>query len=229
MHRRIAASLLAFAAAISLQAGSSDSVFKGTGTLEKVVKEVSARQKAMQTLQADFRQEKELALLSKPEISTGSFVFSKPSSVVWRYTAPKPVVMQIANGWMTTYYPDLNKAEKIEVKRYQDKIFRYMAASGALDELARYFDFTFIEAKNSAFYTLDLNPKSKIVAKRVKHIKIWIDTKTYLTTKFEYVEGDGDLTRYEFTNIKMNQPIAAGALDLKLPANTRIEQVKLGQ
>lgn len=205
------------------------SSLKGTGTLEKVVKEMTARQKKVKTLQADFRQEKELALLAKPEVSTGTFVYAKPSSVVWRYSTPKPVIMQIANGWMTTYYPSLKKAEKLEVGKYQDRIFRYMAASGAVDELARYFDFTFVESKNSPFYRLELKPKTKVVARRVKGIKIWIDTKTYMTTKFEYIEGDGDLTRYEFTNLRVNAPLAANAFELKLPADVKVEHIKVGK
>jgi outer membrane lipoprotein-sorting protein len=196
-------------------------------TLDKVIKEVSARQKKVSTLQADFKQEKELALLAKPEISSGSFLYKKPNNVLWKYESPKPVILNISEGWMTTYYPQLNKAEKLDVRRYQDRIFRYMAASGALDELGKYFDFKFIESKSSSFYTLELTPKNKIVGKRVKRIKIWIDSKSYLTTKFEYVEADGDLTRYEFTNIRVNEQIAPAAFELKLPATVRVEQMKL--
>jgi outer membrane lipoprotein-sorting protein len=46
-------------------------------TIEEVVKKVQEQQKKTNTLQADFRQEKELALLAKPEVSTGTFVYSK--------------------------------------------------------------------------------------------------------------------------------------------------------
>jgi len=74
---------------------------------------------------------------------------------------------------------------------------------------------------------LDLEPKTKSIAKRVRHIKIWIDKKTYLTTKFEYTEGDGDITRYEFTNLKINTPVAQSRFSLKLPPNTRVEAMKL--
>ena len=71
-----------------------------------------------------------MALLSKPEVSTGTFVFSKPNNVLWSYNAPKRVQMLITNGTLTTYYPDLNKAERIDVKRFEDRIFKYMGATG---------------------------------------------------------------------------------------------------
>ncbi len=196
-------------------------------SLDEVVRRVQEQQKKTSTLEADFRQEKTLALLAKPEVSTGHFTFSKPNNVLWRYDAPKRVEMLIANGVLTTYYPDLNKAEQMEVKRYQDRIFKYMGASGAIDELAMYFNFTFTDTSTSPFYVLDLTPKSKGIAKRVRHIRIWIDKRSYLTTKFEYTEGDGDLTRYEFSNVRLNQPIEQSRFTLNLPPNVRVEQMKL--
>jgi outer membrane lipoprotein-sorting protein len=196
-------------------------------SLDEVIRKVQEQQKTTSTLEADFRQEKILALLAKPEISTGHFTFSKPNNVLWRYDAPKRVEMLIANGMLTTYYPELNKAEQIEVKRYQDRIFKYMGASGAIDELGAYFDFTFRNVSDAPSFELDLKPKSKGIAKRVRHIKIWIDKKSYLTTKFEYTEGDGDITRYEFTNVRVNQPIEQRRFTLNLPANVRLETMKL--
>jgi outer membrane lipoprotein-sorting protein len=199
----------------------------GPATLETVIKKVQEQQKRTSTLQASFRQEKELALLAKPEVSTGTFVFSKPNNVLWTYDAPKRVQMVIANGVMTTYYPELGKAERIDVKRFEDRIFKYMGASGAIEELARYFDFTFTDSKSKPVYVLDLTPKTRAVSKRVQRIKIWIDKSTYLTNKIEYVEGDGDITRYEFTNIKVNDPIPPSRFAIALPGNVKVEQMKI--
>jgi outer membrane lipoprotein-sorting protein len=196
-------------------------------TLAEVVKKVQEQQKKTTTLQAEFRQEKELALLSKPEVSTGNFTYSKPNNVLWSYDAPKRVQMVIAGGTLTTYYPDLAKAEKIDVKRFEDRIFKYMGASGAIEELARYFDFTFTNTPSKPQFVLDLKPKTRTVAKRVQRIKLWIDKQTYLTSKIEYVEGDGDVTRYEFNNIRVNEPVPASRFALSLPANVRVEQMKI--
>jgi outer membrane lipoprotein-sorting protein len=102
-----------------------------------------------------------------------------------------------------------------------------MGASGAIDELGRYFNFTFTNRATEPGYLLDLQPKSASIAKRVRHIKIWIDKKTYLTNKVEYTEGDGDITRYEFTNIRVNDPVEPSRFTLNLPAGTRVEQMKI--
>ena len=221
----IAAALCALAAASPLMAAAPKK--PAPVSLETVIKKVQDQQKKTRTIQADFRQEKELALLAKPEVSTGTFVYSKPNNVLWTYLAPKPVQMVIANGKMTTYFPDLRKAETIDVKKFEDRIFKYMGASGAIDELARYFDFTFTDRANEPAWILDLTPKSKVVAKRVKRIKLWIDKQSYLTSKIEYIEGDGDITRYAFTNIRINQPVEQSRFTLHLPAGVRVEQMKL--
>jgi outer membrane lipoprotein-sorting protein len=199
----------------------------GNATLSEIIKQVRQTQKTTTTLQADFRQEKELALLAKPEVSTGTFVYSKPSNVLWTYEAPKRVQMVIANGVMTTYYADLKKAEQIDVKKFEDRIFKYMGATGAIDELARYFNFTITDSKAKPVYVLDLTPKTRAVSKRVQKIKLWIDKKTFLTSKIEYVEGDGDITRYEFTNIRINQPVPPSKFALSLPPSVKVEQMKV--
>jgi outer membrane lipoprotein-sorting protein len=199
----------------------------GPVTLDTVIKKVQEQQQKTTTLQAEFRQEKELALLAKPEVSTGTFVYSRPNNVLWTYAAPKKVQMVIAGGVLTTYYADLGKAERVDVKRFEDRIFKYMGATGAIDELARYFDFTFTDSKSKPVYVLDLTPKNRAVSRRVRSIKLWIDKTTFLTTKIEYVEGDGDITRYEFTNVRINEPVPASKFALQLPANVRVEQMKI--
>jgi outer membrane lipoprotein-sorting protein len=197
------------------------------GSLEEVIRKVQEQQHKVSTLQADFRQEKELALLSKPEVSSGRFVYSKPNNVLWSYDTPKRVQMLITSGTLTTYYPELKKAERVDVKRFEDRIFKYMGASGAIDELGRYFDFKFTNKPSDPTYLLDLKPKTGAVAKRVQRIRIWINKSDYLTSKIEYVEGDGDITRYEFKNIQVNAPVAQDQFVLSLPAGVRVEQMKL--
>lgn len=196
-------------------------------TLAHVIKQVQEQQKKTMTLQASFRQEKELALLAKPEVSTGTFIYSRPSNVLWTYQTPKRVQMVIAGGMLTTYYPELGKAERVDVKRFEDRIFKYMGATGAIDELARYFDFTFTDSKSKPVFVLHLTPKNRAVGKRVRSIKLWIDKTTYLTSKIEYVEGDGDITRYEFTNVRINEPVPQSRFALSFPSSTKIEQMKL--
>ncbi len=196
-------------------------------TLEQVLKEVQKRQSSVKTLQADFTQQKTLALLAEPQRSGGTFIYEKPDKVRWNYTEPNPVTMLIAGGRMTTFYPKLSRAESLEVGRFQDRIFKYMGAGNAIGELATWFNFRFSDRKGEPSWKLDLVPKTSQVAKRVKKITIWIDRKSYMTSKFEYVEADDDTTLYEFTSIRVNEPVPTAAFTLELPPTVKVETMKL--
>lgn len=199
----------------------------GAVTLDEVLAQVSAKQKTIATLQSNFRQEKTMAMMADPQVSTGTFAYARPDRVIWTYGSPSPVTMLIRDGWLTTWYPQLNKAERLEIGSYQERIFRYMAAPGSLDELRKYFDFTFRQSRSEPVYTLELIPKTKTLEKRVRRITLWIDRESLLTTKFEYVDGGGDLTRYEFQDVRINESLPPGAFELNLPANARIEQMRV--
>lgn len=210
---------------LSVPAAAADP-FAGTRIAE-VLDEIDARQKNMKSMEASFVQTKELALLAEPEISTGRFAYEKPNRVIWEYQTPDRVSMLINDGVMTTWYPKLKRAERVEVKDFEDRIFRYMAAgTGALRELTGYFDFRFIERKGSDDWILELTPNSSMVRKRVRKITVWIDQADYFTSAFEWIEGDGDLTRYEFHDVKFNPDLPADRFVLAIPRGTRIETIQ---
>jgi outer membrane lipoprotein-sorting protein len=222
--RPFLAALVLAALAPSIQAAAPA---KQPQTLDEVLKEVQKRQAAVRTLQADFKQEKSLAMLTEPQLSHGTFAFEKPDKVLWRYTDPTPVTMLIASGRMTTWYPNLSRAETLEVSRFQDRIFKYMGAANAIGELATWFNFRFSDRKGEPTWRLELLPKTSQVSKRVKAITIWIDRTSYMTSKFEYVEADGDITRYEFSSIRVNEPVPPSTFKLTLPPNVKLETMKL--
>lgn len=196
--------------------------------IERVLREVSAAQQQVQTLQADFRQEKSMSLLAGSDVSTGTFLFSRPDRVLWDYREPRKLEMLISEGWLTTYYPELGKAERVEVRRFEERVLRYLgAAAGAIDDLDRYFDFQLIDAEASPTWALELTPKSSRVAKRVRRIKVWIDRESYLTTALEYEEGDGDLTSWQFSDIRVNEPISDSRFQLRVPSDVPIDTLSL--
>lgn len=192
--------------------------------IERVLRQVAAAQKKVTTLEASFRQEKTSGLLAAPEVSYGTFVFSRPNRAVWRYERPRPVEMLVSDGWLTTWYPQLGRAERVEVKRYEERIFRYLGATaGAIADLDAYFDFRLVDAESRPYYTLELTPKSERVARRVRRIEVQVDRKTHLTTLLDFTEGDGDRTRYEFSAIRVNEPVSEKRLMLSLPPSVRVE------
>jgi outer membrane lipoprotein carrier protein len=194
--------------------------------MEQVLKNVSSLQKRTSTLEADFRQVRTMKLLAEPSVSRGTFAWRKPNSAVWNYNQPEPVTMLIADGWMTTYYPRENRAERAAIGRLESRIFRFMGAVTSVEEMARSFDMRFVDRAGEP-YRLELKPKMPGAGRHVKNITLWIDRAAFTINAFEYTERDGDVTRYEFTNIRLNPPLAASRFRLDLPAGARVEQMKL--
>ena len=57
----------------------------------------------------------------------------------WQYDAPTPKVIVINGDELVTWYQDLHRAEKVQVGRYSDAVFKYLGASGSLETLMDYF------------------------------------------------------------------------------------------
>ena len=52
----------------------------------------------LQSIQADFTQEKHLKILSQPIISTGTFTFQRPQSLRWEYISPIRSILLMHGG-----------------------------------------------------------------------------------------------------------------------------------
>jgi outer membrane lipoprotein-sorting protein len=215
----LALSILSIVAAAPAAAGG----VRGT-EIERLLQQIASAQKNVETLEASFLQEKTSGLLAAPDVSRGTFVFSRPNRAVWRYEKPKAIEMLVSDGWLTTWYPELNRAERVEVKRYEERIFRYLGATaGAIADLDTFFEFRLVNVRAEPYYTLILTPKTDRIARRVRRIEVRVDRASFLTTALDYTEGDGDRTRYEFSDIRVNAPLSRQRLRLSVPPSVTIE------
>ena len=89
-------------------------------------------QKSFATLVANFEQETSTEMLVEAEKSKGTFYYEAPDKVRWQYDAPTPKVIVINGDELVTWYQDLHRAEKVQVGRYSDAVFKYLGASGSL-------------------------------------------------------------------------------------------------
>lgn len=190
----------------------------GTERLAALLERVKLEQQGLKTMEARFVQHQESSLLVADEESRGVFSYAAPDRVRWEYTAPNPISVVIQGEEMTTWYRDLNRADKIKVGRYSSQVFKYLGASGSLQTLLDYFRVSLTNpAKPGDAYRLRLVPKYQRISKRFKEMTIWIDAERFLPSRLRYVEGDGDVTEYEFQDMKVNAALPGDRFVLKLP------------
>jgi outer membrane lipoprotein carrier protein len=203
----------------------------GTQRLESLVERVRLAQKDLKTMEARFVQRQESSLLVSAEESQGVFSFAAPDRVRWEYKSPNPISVVIQGNEMTTWYRDLNRADKVKVGRYSNQVFKYLGASGSLQTLLDYFRIGLTPpAKKGDPYRLRLVPKYQRISKKLKEMTLWIDSERFVPVKLRYVEADGDTTEYEFQDLKINSSLPGDRFVLKLPqgVETRVLDLEGG-
>jgi outer membrane lipoprotein-sorting protein len=202
----------------------------GSDRLAALLERVRLEQHDLKTLEARFVQNRVSSLLVNPEQSTGTFSYAAPARVRWEYTSPNPISVVIDGSEMTTWYRDLKRAERLKIGRYSNQVMKYMGASGSMQQLLDYFRVTLkVPDKKTDPYQLDLIPKYPRIAKRIQSMTLWIEPQTFFPSRLRYVEGDGDVTEYQFKDVKINGRIPEDRFVLKIPQGVETRVIDLDQ
>ena len=203
----------------------SDKSLSSVERLRALVERMKLEQKGFTTLVAHFEQETSAEMLAETETSKGTFYYEAPDKVRWQYDSPTPKVIVINGVELVTWYKDLNRAEKVQVGRYSDAVFKYLGASGSLETLMDYFSLRVDFPDENEPYRVDLVPRYKRVEKRLRDMSVAIDGKLFVPVELSYTEPNGDSTHYEFTDFKVNEPIPAEHFELDLPAGVDVRVI----
>jgi outer membrane lipoprotein carrier protein len=203
----------------------SDASLSSVDRLRALVERMKIEQKGFTTLVASFEQETAAEMLVEAEKSKGTFYYEAPDKVRWQYDSPTPKVIVINGSELVTWYQDLHRAEKVQVGRYSDAVFKYLGASGSLETLMDYFSLRVDFPKGSEPYRIDLVPRYKRVEKRLRDMSVAIDGKLFVPVELSYTEPNGDSTHYQFRDFKVNQPIPATHFELDLPQDVDVRVI----
>lgn len=203
---------------------------KAEDRLSVLVERVRFEHDRLATLEARFTQHKESELLLEPIEAHGVFSFAAPDRVRWEYLEPDPISMLIHGDVMTTWYKDIDQAEKIYVGKQSQRVLEYLGASSSMSQLLEYFDVRLRTPKDDTQpFHLELRPRFVRVERRVREMEIWIHPKLYLPVRLRYVEGNGDLTEYDFSDLKVNSGLPEDRFDLEIPEEVDLREVDLSR
>jgi outer membrane lipoprotein carrier protein len=200
--------------------------FDPTLSLKDVLARFDDKQKATNTLVASFTEQKELKLLEKPVVSQGEFFYTRPNQVRWEYLDPDRKVFVITEDRYTAYYPALKRAEEVPIKKFVGKrLFRFLGVGQSIEDLGKYYDFALADESDvPGTYLLLLTPRKKKLRDRVAEMKIWVDGESFLPSRLQYVEADGDTTLLAFTGMQSNIEVSASRFQLDLPQDVVVSQ-----
>jgi outer membrane lipoprotein-sorting protein len=161
----------------------------------------------IQSIQADFTQEKHLKILARPLISTGKFTFAAPQSLRWEYTTPIRSILLMHGGKIRKY--TVRNGEFVE-----DQGMRLDSMQIVLAEISNWLDGRFTE--NNVFKvsfadpkTVLLLPKEQSFANLISRIELQLADQQGLLDKVTIFEGPDSYTIMTFTNRVLNTEIPA--------------------
>jgi outer membrane lipoprotein-sorting protein len=174
----------------------------------------AAAAKKLNSIQSDFVQEKNLAMLSEKITSNGKFWFKRENLVRMEYTSPFKYLMIINRN--NVFIKDDQKENKISAR--SNKLFQQInriiidcVQGTALDNK----DFTVKTLEGKDGYLIYLSPVVKNMKDLFSNINVVVDKKDYSILRMEMVEAGGDNTIIRFTNKQLNVPVADALFAIK--------------
>ena len=157
-------------------------------------------------------------------ISTGTFLYAKPTRIKWEYVNPEPRVYLITEDHFIAYYPEQKKAEEVPLGKLTGRrVFRVFGIGQTAEDLEKFFDISLGNpGSEKGTFLMLLTPKRSRMKDRLQQVRFWVDAKTYLPRRLEYVEADGDSTTLTFSNIRVNPVITEARFNVEIPKDVPI-------
>jgi len=192
--------------------------------LATVLESFDRVQSQIRTLSAEFVQTTSNPVLKEPVVAKGRFYLTKPDSVLWEYTTPEPMRFVVAEGEYTGYFPERRRAEKRDIKRWSEQLFRFFGLGQGSQELGKFYEIALgapsPDVKGA--HLLVLTPKKRRVKKNVEEVKLWVDAATLLPRRIDYIGKDGNEREIRFLDPRLNPDLAAGLYQVAIPADVPV-------
>ena len=188
--------------------------------VQDLVKKVDAQYLATEDLQADFTQETRIEGFETPLSSSGRMFLKKPGLLRWDYVEPSIEHIYVNGDDLALYTPEHNQVVKGTLTQMSASKAPLALLQGA-GKLAEQFDVTpTSDGKfgEGGFPLLALFPKSNERGTSVvEQIVLEIEPRSYLIKTIHLYEISGNISTLHFTNVRVNQGITPGLLQLDLP------------
>lgn len=169
-------------------------------------KQLAAESNKIQTVTADFKQEKVLTALTEKITSTGKFWFKKSNRVRIDYERPFVYRMILSGDRMLVKDDQKESTVNVKSSKLFQQINRIMidCMQGTILDSK---DFSSRVFENDKYYLLEMTPSSKSLKEFFSTIVLTIDKKDYTAGSLIMNEPGGDKTTMLFQNKKLNTPV----------------------
>jgi hypothetical protein len=159
----------------------------------------------IQSVQADFTQEKHLQILAQPLVSRGRLLFEAPDRLRWEYEAPLPSVLLMDAGRVRRFV-------KTGGSWTEDASAALPAMSFVMQEIGRWMNGRFdenpdFEARLEPGGRILLTPRKEALATVIQKIDLQLAATPGVIDTVTVFEDEHNFTRLVFTQVQVNHPI----------------------
>jgi outer membrane lipoprotein-sorting protein len=181
--------------------------------LEEVLSRLEEKVSGIQTLKADFVQEKFLAVLDEPLLLKGTIMMQKPDLFSWIVREPLRYSMVIQGEVVRQWDEDTRRVEKISLSK--NPVFKMAIQqlrdwlSGAYRSMLGQYE---VKVLDQSPISLEFVPRETALAQGVvDRVTVEFDRDERYIWRIQIFEKQGDRTLITFANTLLNAPIAPTA------------------
>ena len=178
--------------------------------LTQLTQAISKAHQQVQTLSANFTQEKSSTLFTEKVIQKGVFCYQSPKQLRWEYKSPKALTLLFDDTKVTilTDKGAVNNPNKM-LNELGKMIINTINGTNMSDNSN--FDISYTKNTQDGNYIAILKPINKKIKANYNSIKVVLNGKDYLAEKVILNESNGDVTTITFSNKKINQTLPANS------------------
>ena len=181
--------------------------------VEEVLARLEEKVSAMQTLKADFIQEKKLAVLDRPLVLKGTIFMQKPDLFAWHVTEPLRYSMVIREEIIRQWDEDTDQVEEISLSK--NPAFKMAIAqmrgwfSGAYESMLGEYEVTVVEEDP---ISLEFIPrKASFAREAIDSLTVVFESDESYIRQIRIMEKRGDSTLLTFVGTLLDSPIDPSA------------------
>ena len=179
-------------------------------------------QKNVDSLEADFIQERTLPALKKPVTTPGKLTLSKPGKLRWDLGSPPKTVAVSDGKTITLVDVEKKRARRLDADSSRARSFTLLgddALSGGLEGFSKVFEL--VESRvTRGIYQLTTRPKDRQMRDKVGYVYFDIDTSTNRLRALEMRLDDKSRIKTIFSKTRFNSKVPSSAFQFDLSGYT---------
>lgn len=190
-----------------ISAGAQDFSPVGGDKLQKIMSKIVSVSSSINTLGSDFKEVKDIAILSDKQISTGKMYYSRPSKIRWEYVSPNPYLFIVNDG--QTVVKNGSKIERgntgaaMVFKQIGKMILGCISGNKIVDEK----QFSALYYTNGKIFKIVMTPRDRRMKQMMSSITFSFSTADYYIISIEMLGSTGDSTVITLNNKDINSKL----------------------